>query len=447
MNGLSAASIALIAGLGTLGGCANLAPVVSFRADTLRLPAGVHRLIAVDVVDPEGEPVTITVSADRGFAIIEGTDIRYTAPAQEGEDNVRVQAHDGTHTSMATLVITVDDPMDWSAPQQIADTAGNSKAPAVVLTDDGTVHVAWHDFTEDPPALHYAALVGTDWQTGLLDLGPDKLIRPQLVADGARVHLVYDRFIDGDYDILHTVLSDGAWSPPTLVGEGRKASPALLDGVLHVVRYGEGNAPAHAWHADTGWIDEGLLPFTSPYINPIRLKLVATQTGLELAILLSPGETSYDMNVVRWTVDDGWEDPEIIYVSAFLGAEEPAGTTDVSGDARWAWAEQDPVDVWTYDIVSMPTSPGEEPVRGTTLEGFNSSPALAVPSEQGLVLIWLSEGGVLYVARQPFEDEPLRLSDAARGPQITTDDDGYLHLVWVGVVDGIEQIFYASTRP
>jgi len=179
----------LIAALGMSMGCANKTPVITLGADTLRLPGGVMRTVTVDVVDPEGDPVTVTVSADRGFAIVEGGDVRYTAPAEAGDDNVHVQANDGTTQVTATLVVTVDDPMAWGESEQITDTTGNSKSPALAITDDGTVHVAWHDFTDDPPSMGYGALTDAGWEVNALDLGPDKVLRPQLLADGPRLHL------------------------------------------------------------------------------------------------------------------------------------------------------------------------------------------------------------------------------------------------------------------
>jgi hypothetical protein len=436
----------LIAALAVSIGCANKTPVISLGADTLRLPGGVMRLVTMDVVDPEGDPVTVTVSADRGFAIVEAGGVRYTAPADAGDDNLHVQANDGTTQVTATLLVTVDDPMAWSEPEQISATTGNSKSPALAVTNDGTVHVAWHDFTDDPPSMRYAALSDAAWEVGTLELGPDKVLRPQLLADGSRLHLVYERFLDGDYDVLHTELQDGAWSEPAIVGQGRKGSPALFDGQLHVAWFGPDDEPSHAWLGEQGWTDEGLVPIAAPFINPIRLSLVATVEGLELGILLSPGATSYDMNVLHWTAAGSWEDAQVLYVSDELGAEEPAGATSPSGVARWAWAEQDPLEPWTYDIVTM-ASTDAEPTSTSLFEGFNASPAIAVPSDLGVQVAFLSEASEVYVARQPFVDEPLLIGDAGLAPQLSADPDGYVHLVWIGDGQGIEQVFYASTRP
>lgn len=432
----------LLAGLG----CVNKSPVISLGADALRLPGGVMRTVSVDVVDPEGDPVTITVSADRGFAIVDGAGVRYTAPDDAGDDSVRVQANDGTTQATATFVVTVDDPMAWSAPELVSDTPGNSKSPALAVSDDGTVHVAWHDFSDDPPTMRHASLSEGGWESATLDLGPDKVLRPQLVVDGAALHLVYERFIDGGYELMHTVREGGGWSEAELIGVGRKGSPALFDGELHVAWYGVDDAPSHAWLGLQGWVHEGLLPIDAPYINPIRLQLVATADGLELGILLSPGDTSYDMNVLRWTAEAGWETPEIIYVSPYLGAEEPAGATDPGGGARWVWAEQSPLEAWTYDIVTMGTAPGEEPLR-TGIDGLNGAPAVAAPSDPGLQVAWIGESADLYVARQPFADEPRLISAASAGPRLTTDADGYVHLAWVSDVAGVEQVVYATTRP
>ncbi len=438
--------LAMSAALLAASGCVNKSPVITLGPDVLRLPGGVMRTVSVDVVDPEGDPVVLTVSADRGFATIEGAAVRYTAPQDAGDDSLRVQAHDGTTQSIATLVVTVDDPMGWTEPEQVADTPGNSKSPALAVGPGGIVHIAWHDFSDDPPTIRHAALTDGGWQTSTLDLGPDKVLRAQLVADGPTLHLLCERFLDGGYEVLHASLGDGTWSDAEVLGAGRKASGALFDGDLHVVWFGEDDLPEHAWLGPDGWVQEGLVPLVAPYINPIRLQLLGTAEGLELGILLSPGETSYDMNVVRWTAAGGWEEPVILYVSPELGAEEPAGVSDPSGAARWVWAEQDPAELWTYDIVTMGTTPGLEPAR-VGLEGFNASPAVAAPSEPGLQLVWIGETEDLYVARQPFMDEPTLISAASRAPALAADPDGYLHLTWVADIAGVEQILYATTRP
>ena len=152
------------------------------------------------------------------------------------------------------------------------------------------------------------------------------------------------------------------------------------------------------------------------------------------------------MNVLRWTAAGSWEDARILYVSNELGAEEPVGTTSPTGGARWAWAEQDPLEPWTYDIVTM-SSAEAEPVTATAFEGFNAAPAIAAPSDPGAQVAFLTEASELFVTRQPFDEEPLLISAAAVAPQLSADSDGYVHLVWVGYGQGIEQVFYASTRP
>ena len=442
----NARCLALALAMAALAGCANKAPVITLSTDSLRLPAGVEQRLTVVADDPEGLAVTVTVSADRGFAIVQGGEVVYVAPGTAGADAVTVQAHDGTTATTSTVVVIVDDPLAWGDLTQVADTPGNSKSPALAVTDDGVVHVVWHDFTDDPTTLRHAALRDGVWESATLALGPDKALRGKLLADGPRLHLVYDRFRDGGYDVMHAVLQEGAWSPPALVGEGRKASPALLEGALHVVYYGVDDAPTHAAWTDGAWTDPSVLPITAPYINPIRLHLLAVPGGLELGILLSPGDTSYDMNVVAWSVATGWGDPTILFVSDFLGAEEPSGAVDPHGVARWVWAEQDPVDLWTFDIVTLP-SPTGQPLRATEITGFNAMPVVAAPSAQGAQIAFVSDGYDLYVTRAPYVDEPTLIRSLSRDPILVNDSGGYLHLAWVGDVNGVEQILYATTRP
>ena len=436
----------LLALLTLLGiGCANRAPVLTLSTEAIQLAGGVPRTIPFTVEDPDGDEVTVTVTAQRGTASIEGLAIVYVAPDEPGDDAVALEATDGDLATSATLAVTVEPALGWSLPEQVASTPGNSKSPSIAVTADGTVHVVWHDFTDDPPTLRHAAHDGVAWTESTLDLGPDKVLRGKLVADGSRLHLVYDRFIDGEYDVWHSALDDGVWSPSTLVGVGRKPSPALLDGTLHVAWYGVDDQPAHAWLDGDSWVDGDLL-IDAPYINPIRLQLLGVDGGVELGILLSPGDTSYDMNVLRWTADGGWGEPVILYVSNFLGAEEPTGAVDPSGAARWAWAEQHPVDLWTYDIVTAGSTPST-PDPASALDGFNAMPAIAAPAPDGAQVAWISDGYDLYVSREPFDGEPLLVRELSRDPALAVDADGWLHMAWIGDVDGVEQVLYATTRP
>ena len=434
----------LLLALLLLPGCANKAPLLSLSADALRLPGGVERTVWFEATDPEGAALTITVEATRGAAELDGPVIRYVAPVEPGDDSITLRADDGTTSTAAVLDVVVDAAFAWSEPEQVAATPGNSKSPTLAATADGVVHIAWHDFTDDPSTLRHAWRGDDGWTVATPDLGPDKVLRAQLRADGDRLHLVYERFLEGAYDLRHSVFADGAWGAPEHVGSGRKTALALHDGRLHAVWFGEDDVVTHGWLTDAGW-ESAPVPLDAPFINPIRVALVGTDSGLELGLLLSPGDTSYDMNVARWNPEGGWAQPAILHVSMFLGAEEPAGAAGPDG-ARWAWAEQDPDALDTFEVVTMRTD-DDAPVSVSALPGLNAAPTLAVPNPGGAQVAWIAEGFDLYVLAAPFDGEPLLLRPLSIAPQMAVDVDGYLHLAWIGDVDGIEQVQYATTRP
>lgn len=429
-----------------LAACAvNQAPTLSVEPAALTVSTGVERSVQVSALDPDGDEVVLTASVERGSVLVEGDVVSYTAPQEAGDDTLTVRAHDPESVTELQVPVLVGDPWAFGEPEAISATAGNAKSPDIA-THDGSVHVAWHDFTQDPSAVHHAVQGEGTWSSTLLELSDDKLIRPRLLSQGETLHLLFDRWIDGDYTLLHARHEAGAWSAPVEVAAGSKASPTLAsDDTLHAVYYLDG-VPAHAWSDGERWHEGDPVPADAPWINGIRLQLLPNPTGLSLGLLQSYGDQGYDLYVFHWQASEGWAAPEVLYDSPWQGCEEPAGANDPDGEPRWIWAEQDPMDAWTYGIMEQGQLESE-PRWITRQEGFSGAPWLVVPPDAVPIATWVDEGGQLWLSRAPY-DSTLLLADQGLGPRMAVDDDGFTHMVWYGPDgEGVEQIFYATNRP
>lgn len=423
----------------------NQAPVLTL-AEAGTVPAGQPRRLALSAQDPDGDTVTLAAGAERGAAWIEAGELVYLAPEEAGEDTVRLFADDGAgHYVSAEQPVQVSDPLDFGAPEDVAITEGNAKVPVAAWFQD-QLHVVWHDFSLDPAGLGAGHGSSGDWTWDWLDLAEgEKAIRPQLLADGESLHLVFEQVVDDVYWLWHSTWA-GGWAAPVLIGEGRRASLAVgPDGTLHLVAYGGDDLPVHhRW--DGAWTPGDPIVSDAPYVYSLGLVVLGGSEGLRLGQLLSPGETSYDFNLMAWTHDGGWAPPEILVQSMFLGGEEPRGATGPDGTQHWVWSEQDPDDLWTFGIAEATVADAGAFRWATRVSGFSGNPAVVVPPDGRPVVAWITERGELQLSRAPYE-ESVQLDTGSRNPALAVDDEGFVHVVWAAAdADSVEQVRWVSNR-
>lgn len=132
----------------------------------------------------------------------------------------------------------------WSAPTNVSNNSGGSFRPAVAVSPDGSIHVAWHDDTPGDYDIFYAAKApGGSWSTPTnISKSPRWSYWPSIVvgADGS-VHVAWHDLTPGNWEAFSTSKApDGAWSPPTNISESTGTSfiPMLLleeDGTVNAV--------------------------------------------------------------------------------------------------------------------------------------------------------------------------------------------------------------------
>ncbi|MBI2569101.1 MAG: hypothetical protein HYV63_18950 [Candidatus Schekmanbacteria bacterium] len=347
---------------------------------------------------------------------------------------------------LALLSPAASDTVSITAPEVVAATPGNAKTPAVACLPDGSVHIAWHDFSLDPASLYYAVSGDGGWRAEPLALLAGKSIRPALVADGERLHLLWESYQTSTAEIYHAVLEHGDWSPAQPVAEGSLISAAKGgDGRLHAVFF-QNRYPVHYIFDGSSWVAGGAIAVSEPYINSFRLKVLGVSGGLRLALATSAGDEGYDIRLFDWTASAGWGRERTLYRSSGLSSDDVGGAVDSRGVPRWTWTEQDPNDVYAFGIVTMAEADAA-PVWVARRTGYAMSPELAFLPDDREVVAWTTPEGSVAASVAPHAGELAVSSGAGDMPRMATDAGGTVHVVYYGSDEsGVQQIWHAEVR-
>lgn len=425
-----------------LAACANQAPDLVVPAEIVIAPAATRTLV-VSATDPDGDPVTLTYTVDRGA--LDG--LLYTAPAEPGDDTVVVVAEDDRGArATAAIVVAVGEPMAFSEPEIVWSTEGNAKTSSVAVTDDGTVHVVWHDFTTDPANLYHASRQDDAWTAAPLPLLDTKSIRPALLADGAALDLVFDAHPDDETsEVWWARWQDGAWADPERIGTGEMPVLARFEGELHVLYYDPDGWPTHARRTEQGFEPGDPITLDSvAKVNAFGLALVGTGEGLVAAVAASTGEGFDDIRRLAWSEGIGWTE-EILYPSSGFGSDEADIAVDADGEVHFTWTEQS--SDYPYDIGVVALRDGDdEPTWVSLVPGWPGDPTITVPPDGVPMVAWVTVDSAIAVAREPYDDA-VSFGDDGYGPRVTLDREGFVHLVYYGYDGASDQVWYATNRP
>lgn len=347
-----------------------------------------------------------------------------------------------TDTDPVDLPCPELDPAGFGTPRVVLETPGNAKSPVVWADEAGAVHIAWHDFSEDPSVLYYGTLGTSGWDTHRLDPTDKKEVRPQLLSVGDVLHLVFDVYEEDrqDWAVFHSMLINGNWTTATRLGDGEKADIAWFDGALHAVWF-NGSDLIHQSFDGLAWTVGPEI--TEPeYVQTFRLCLLATQTGLEVIVATSPGNVSYDPEIYSFN-GTSWSS-SWLFRSNGLSSDDPSGALDNDGVPIWVWTEQDPNDPWTINVVSQ-RSDENQPSKVNTTAGFSTSPDIVVPADGQAIVAWINDdSGQIEAAREPYTD--VNIIGSGSGPQLATDTCGVTHLVFYGygAPSGAQDVYHTT---
>lgn len=401
--------------------------------------------LSIEVSDPDGDELTIAWAAEIGEASGSSIELTYVAPPDAGLDTVTVIVRDshGAETVL-THQIAVFEALDFSPPEAIVVTAGNSKSPVITTLDSGETHIVWHDFSSDPAGLNHALGTSGDWEWTQLTLVPEKSIFADLVTDGQSLHMLWQSDLP-ETTIMYASWDGVGWSAASQVALGERVAGAIdEDGMLHAVYYSDGR-PAHSVLEDGEWRVGSAISIDHTYINTFGMALVTAPDGLDLAVATSPGETRYDVRLFSWTDSLEWTPMRTIYTSLGLSSDEPAGAMGLERP-HWVWTEQSADDPFTIGIVEQ-TETDSEPRWVTTESGFSQSPSITVPADGKPIVAWMTPEDTISVSRMPYDQRHDFTSPNSAWPELTTDRHGYSHLVYYAPdSDGIQQVYYSTNR-
>lgn len=151
----------------------------------------------------------------------------------------------------------------WSLPQAVSHTTGVSSQPALSVTQDGLVYIAWADTTPGPTVIYYARQQGVAWANAPIPNAQGS--RPTIAAGpNGEVYIAWqDRLAETEsFEILAAICHDDTWSMPQIVSDSsphHSVSPALAvtpQGTCHLIWQTERAgtyAIRHAEHLPDGW--------------------------------------------------------------------------------------------------------------------------------------------------------------------------------------------------
>jgi|GEM_PF-6354368 hypothetical protein len=334
----------------------------------------------------------------------------------------------------------------FSEPVLVANTPGNAKLPAIAALNDGFVQIVWHDFSRDPAGLYQAEGKAGQWEVRKLTLdGGKKSTSAKLLVENDKVHMLWEVW-ESEPTLYHAIYQED-WSEPQKVAVGKTVSSTFdAQGNIHALFFSQ-KFPTHAIYDGKSWSMGDVIPLDHTYINTFRLAVVNAPAGIEVALSTSPGGTGYQMRRWKWAPMTGWGDMQTLVESLHLSSDDPHGASDSKGLAHWVWTEQSPLDPNLIGIATMKNT--DASYHWVSAEvGFAMGPVMTIPPDDLPVVAWITPRETIAVDRHPYGTPQELTSHDATIPSITSDADGYSHLVFSARDDqGIQQIWYSSNRP
>ncbi|MFC1799804.1 FlgD immunoglobulin-like domain containing protein, partial [Candidatus Eisenbacteria bacterium] len=175
-----------------------------------------------------------------------GGDSRYPSVAVDALNRIHVVWQDkrgGERTK--NIYFRLHDGMTWQAEENIASDVPGSQTPAIAVDGNNHAHVAWRQDYGDSARLYYKKFNGSAWgeedmlAAGRLDWDPPN--PPTITTDHLnQVHVAWDDYLDGSYEVFYRIFDGGAWSPRERVsGEFHNSSKASVvvdnSGSVHMI--------------------------------------------------------------------------------------------------------------------------------------------------------------------------------------------------------------------
>ena len=128
----------------------------------------------------------------------------------------------------------------WAPPENLAYTSTDSRAPSLVVTGSGTVHVVW----EEEASIYHTSGSSGSWSAPAEVVLGDS---PALALDSSDgVHMAFVSEMGGTFDVFYTRWDGGGWTLPVNVSATSGVSSAP------VIACAPGNSVHIVWADNTG---------------------------------------------------------------------------------------------------------------------------------------------------------------------------------------------------
>jgi hypothetical protein len=345
-----------------------------------------------------------------------------------------------------------------TAISNISDNSGDSSSPRLVVDKDNGLHLVWFDLSTGTNQIMYAEKTPDSGWTEPLNLSNSfsNSRSPKMVVDNqGTTHVVWHEYADGKFRFFYSQKpKGGTWSEPYDVTSKREAStyPALaLDsqGLVHLV-----------------WEEDKLKQDTELYYTDIYYSYRNTDGTWSEAVNISnnDGDSTYPSIVIdsQDNVHVVWEDDtpgihQILYATQPKGGtwSEPVNISNTTVDSEdpiypvmvvdsrdtihAAWHD---IGLGNWEILYCSKPKGDswsQPVNVSRNISNSGVPSLAVDKRDNLYLAWNDDSSgnfdIFYLAkpRDGTWGQVVNISQTSEksgDPSIAVDNVYHVHIAW-----------------
>ena len=338
----------------------------------------------------------------------------------------------------------------WSEAVNLSNGSADSRAPAVALASDGTVHVLWEEGEE----IYHSCRTGDSWSS------PARVAtgeRPTLVVDDSNTpHAIFANEFGGNWEIYYVQWDGSRWTLPRNISHtsGASGMPRIAlapDGLLHAVWADTTPGYSVIYHAHQQgafWVNQPI-----PSARGSVPALAIDQQG-RLHVVWQDQDTPstpFEIYYSRWDGEE-WSLPENITATASTLSAIASLGLDRQGTAYLVWEEEDD---GGWQITHSYGQVGYWSVPANISQSVNEChlASVVVTPQDYLHVAW-EEGTTLQSRRKgakasdwfPAEtiaSNPLGLGDVA----LAAGSDGRVHAVWAVRLAGGQRDIFHRERP
>lgn len=301
-----------------------------------------------------------------------------------------VATPDASSTEVVVARVAPDGAVE-ELPRPVA-ARGDASRSSLVFDASGALHVAWTERADGDREVFHAVLRDGAWaNASQLSGGLGYAGFPSLAADAeGRVHVAWYGFDGRFYQAFYRRYVDGAWEPAVQLSSGNldANNPSVLvdaAGRVHVVWYKDDGHRYRIWHAvrepDGNFtLPQGLPSATQEEVDAFNAALAMDSAGVVHAVWDEKHADGYWVLHSTWSRAGGWAAPDVL-ARGDAGGEYPAVAAWRDG-VLVAWSDRNGTLVGT-DLSRAPVALlGGVSARNPSLRG-----AAAVPESERAELL------------------------------------------------------------